>query len=141
MPCEKMSLLRRVSLSLWRNPLPIRCMSQQAASAAARFVDRPNESVEQRRARLLYQSRKRGILENDLLLGSFAAKFLAGMSPEELVEYDFLINDGANNEWDLYYWITGNSPTPEKYQNPMMARLQEHAKNTKRESRVRQPDL
>ncbi len=30
---------------------------------------RPNESLEAKRARLLYQSKKRGILENDLILG------------------------------------------------------------------------
>jgi len=35
---------------------------------------RPDEPIENKRARLLYQSRKRGIKENDLLMGSEARK-------------------------------------------------------------------
>ena len=40
------------------------------------------------RARLVYQSRKRGTLESDLLLSTFARDFLGDMSEEELYEYD-----------------------------------------------------
>jgi hypothetical protein len=49
---------------------------------------RPNESIETMRARLVYQSRKRGTLESDLLLSTFARDALAGMGEEELREYD-----------------------------------------------------
>lgn len=38
--------------------------------------------------RLIYQSRKRGMLENGLLLSTFAAKFLGQMSDKQLQEYD-----------------------------------------------------
>ncbi|XP_065177797.1 succinate dehydrogenase assembly factor 2-A, mitochondrial-like [Sycon ciliatum] len=139
-----MSLLRQAAFSLLRTSRCMpqqRCMSQQVSSSATRFVERPGESVEQKRSRLLYQSRKRGILENDLLLGTFASKYLAKMSADELNDYDHIINEGANNEWDLYYWMTGNAETPEKYQTKMMARLQEHAKNADKESRLRQPEI
>ena len=51
-------------------------------------IDRSYETPDVTRARLLYQSRKRGILETDLLLSTFADKFLPSMSPEELQEYD-----------------------------------------------------
>lgn len=51
-------------------------------------LPRPNEAVETLRARLVYQSRKRGTLESDLLLSTFANEYLAGMSAEELREYD-----------------------------------------------------
>ena len=40
------------------------------------------------RARLVYQSRKRGTLESDLLLSTFARERLGGMSEEELREFD-----------------------------------------------------
>jgi len=40
------------------------------------------------RARLTYQSRKRGTLESDLLLSTFARDHLHSMSTEELREYD-----------------------------------------------------
>lgn len=51
-------------------------------------LPRDNESLETLRARLVYQSRKRGTLECDLLLSTFADEYLAGMSREELKEYD-----------------------------------------------------
>ena len=51
-------------------------------------LPRPNETVDKLRARLVYQSRKRGTLESDLLLSTFAGENLPGMSEEELKEYD-----------------------------------------------------
>lgn len=51
-------------------------------------LERPNESVETMRARLVYQSRKRGTLESDLLLSTFARDVLAGMDEGEMREYD-----------------------------------------------------
>jgi succinate dehydrogenase assembly factor 2 len=51
-------------------------------------IPRPNETVETLRARLVYQSRKRGTLESDLLLSTFAQENLTKMSEAELKEYD-----------------------------------------------------
>ena len=51
-------------------------------------IPRPNETVEKMRARLVYQSRKRGTLESDLLLSTFAQQELPNMSEAELKEYD-----------------------------------------------------
>uniref|UniRef100_A0A0N5AQ92 Succinate dehydrogenase assembly factor 2, mitochondrial n=1 Tax=Syphacia muris TaxID=451379 RepID=A0A0N5AQ92_9BILA len=64
------------------------------------------------RARLLYQSKKRGILENDILIGDFADEFLGSMSHDELVDYDKLIN-GEHMEWDLYYYMSGKKQPPQ----------------------------
>jgi succinate dehydrogenase assembly factor 2 len=49
---------------------------------------RPGESIETTRARLVYQSRKRGTLESDLLLSTFAQEHLGAMDAEELSEFD-----------------------------------------------------
>lgn len=51
-------------------------------------LPRPNESVDTLRARLVYQSRKRGTLESDLLLSTFAKDNLSTMSEAEMREYD-----------------------------------------------------
>lgn len=51
-------------------------------------LPRPNETIETLRARLVYQSRKRGTLESDLLLSTFARDNLKLMSEAELKEYD-----------------------------------------------------
>ncbi|KAA8906729.1 Flavinator of succinate dehydrogenase-domain-containing protein [Sphaerosporella brunnea] len=55
------------------------------------------------RARLLYQSRKRGILETDLLLSTFAHENLENMSRDQLEAYDRFLDE---NDWDIYYWAT-----------------------------------
>ena len=51
-------------------------------------LPRPGESIETTRARLVYQSRKRGTLESDLLLSTFAQEHLSSMVAEELSEFD-----------------------------------------------------
>lgn len=60
------------------------------------------------RARLLYQSRKRGILETDLLLSTFADANLPTMTPSQLHQYDRFLDE---NDWDIYYWTTQTAPT------------------------------
>ncbi|XP_077517124.1 succinate dehydrogenase assembly factor 2-A, mitochondrial-like isoform X4 [Amblyomma americanum] len=103
-------------------------------------IRRANESTETQRARLLYQSRKRGMLENDLILSTFAAKHLASFSVEQLQQYDRLINL-PSNDWDIYYWATGVREVPPEFENEVMVLLQQHVRNEEREKRFKQPDL
>lgn len=51
-------------------------------------IDRTGEDEETLRARLVYQTRKRGTLETDLILGTFAKEYLGQMSVEELKQFD-----------------------------------------------------
>ena len=59
-----------------------------AHSPAPTPLPRPGESLETMRARLVYQSRKRGTLESDLILSTFASEQLPSMNEAELEEYD-----------------------------------------------------
>ncbi|EDW74686.1 uncharacterized protein Dwil_GK15773 [Drosophila willistoni] len=104
------------------------------------YPQRPNEPLEIRKQRLVYQSRKRGMLENDLLLSTFAAKYLKNFNEEQTAIYDQLIN-GVSNDWDIYYWATDVKTTPAEYNTEIMQLLKEHVKNTERVQRFRQPDL
>lgn len=104
------------------------------------YAMRPDETMDVRKARLLYQSRKRGMLENGLLLSTFAAKYLNGMTERQVELYDNLINK-PSNDWEIYYWATGNKPTPEEYQSEIMDLLKEHAKNKDKDCRITQPPL
>ncbi|KAK5946127.1 Succinate dehydrogenase assembly factor 2 mitochondrial [Knufia obscura] len=65
---------------------------------------------------LRHQSRKRGTLESDLLLSTFASENLGNMSKEQLHQYDLFLDE---NDWDIYYWVTqteaGGSPTSLEY--------------------------
>ncbi|KAI1380592.1 DUF339-domain-containing protein [Hypoxylon crocopeplum] len=60
------------------------------------------------RARLVYQSRKRGILESDLLLSTFADAYLPTMTREQMAQYDRFLDE---NDWDIYYWATQEPPS------------------------------
>ncbi|KAF2194902.1 DUF339-domain-containing protein [Zopfia rhizophila CBS 207.26] len=73
---------------------------------------RTGEDADTMRARLLYQSRKRGTLESDLLLSTFADSHLATMTSSQLQQYDLFLDE---NDWDIYYWATQKpSPTSTK---------------------------
>ncbi|KAF9239819.1 mitochondrial protein [Melanogaster broomeanus] len=90
-------------------------------------LPRPNESLQAMRARLVYQSRKRGTLESDLLLSTFARDHLPVMSEAEMREYDKLLDEP---DWDIYYWSTGNRTPPERWSNSaILDKLRVHAKN------------
>ena len=54
------------------------------------------------------QSRKRGTLESDLLLSTFADNNLAKMTSAQLQQYDVFLDE---NDWDIYYWAT-QEPSP-----------------------------
>ncbi|KAI8583984.1 hypothetical protein K450DRAFT_220910 [Umbelopsis ramanniana AG] len=90
-------------------------------------IPRPNESLETKRSRLVYQSRKRGILETDLLLSTFAKKFLPNFDMEQLLQYDALLDEA---DWDIFYYATFKKDVPEHLQsNQALQMLQQHAKN------------
>ena len=92
-------------------------------------LNRTGEKVDTLRARLVYQARKRGMLEGDLLLSTFARDNLATMSHEELLEFDkvsliidLLVNSSHADDqmldepdWDIYYWSIEKRHPPERW--------------------------
>ncbi|XP_014480370.1 PREDICTED: succinate dehydrogenase assembly factor 2, mitochondrial-like [Dinoponera quadriceps] len=104
------------------------------------YVERDGEDADLKRARLTYQSRKRGMLENGLLLSTFAKKYLNTFNDTQLRLYDHLINL-PSNDWDIFHWATGVKPTPPEFDNEVMDLLKKHTQNEDRQARVTQPDL
>ncbi|ORX90661.1 succinate dehydrogenase assembly factor 2, mitochondrial [Basidiobolus meristosporus CBS 931.73] len=101
-------------------------------------IQRTNEGVEQKRARLLYQCRKRGILETDLLLSTFSKKYLPNMTEEELCEFDHFMDQP---DWDIYYWCTSKKEAPEHISKlSIFKTLVEHSKNEQKVI-LRMPEL
>ncbi|XP_071561053.1 succinate dehydrogenase assembly factor 2, mitochondrial-like [Temnothorax nylanderi] len=105
-----------------------------------RYAEREGENTNLKRARLTYQSRKRGMLENGLLLSTFANKYLNTFDDNQLRLYDRLINL-PSNDWDIFYWATGVKPTPPEFDNQVMDLLKKHIQNEDRQTRIMQPDL
>jgi antitoxin CptB len=70
---------------------------------------------------LRYRAWRRGFREHDFLMGTFADQHLANASSEDLSQFEALLDQA---DWDVYYWIVGQVPVPEKYQGAVMERLQ-----------------
>ncbi|MBI1300039.1 MAG: succinate dehydrogenase assembly factor 2 [Alphaproteobacteria bacterium] len=66
--------------------------------------------LDRRRKRLIFRADHRGTKEMDLLLGSFAKKYVPNFSEQELEEFEDLL---THNDPDLYNWITGKEEAPE----------------------------
>ncbi|KAH8599281.1 Flavinator of succinate dehydrogenase-domain-containing protein [Bisporella sp. PMI_857] len=84
----------------------------QGAKFKIEPLRRTREDPNTMRARLLYQSRKRGTLESDLLMSTFADSHLSKMTPSQMAQYDKFLDE---NDWDIYYWATQEpAPTSQK---------------------------
>ena len=70
--------------------------------------------------RLRYRSSYTGTKETDVLLGQFAARYLAQLSPQLLDQYEALIE---NSDPDLFMWISGRKPVPSEWDTEVMALL------------------
>ena len=80
------------------------------------------------------------MLENGLVLSTFAKKYLHGFDDEQLRLYDRLINL-PSNDWDLFYWAAGVKPTPAEFDHEIMNLLKKHVRNDDRQARIVQPEL
>lgn len=70
---------------------------------------------------LRYRAWRRGFREHDFLMGTFADTALAGLDDAGLDAFEALLNEA---DWDVYYWIVGQKPTPAAFQGPVMDALQ-----------------
>lgn len=69
--------------------------------------------------RLAIRSWRRGTKEMDLILGRFWDAEGATLDPETLDLYEALL---AENDQDLYAWVTGQATPPEQFA-PLIGRL------------------
>jgi len=102
---------------------------------------RKEETIEQLKARLLYQSRKRGIKEMDLIFSNYCATHLSIMSGAQLLELDTILNQ-HDNEWDMYNWLVGRAPIPDYLQGSQVFKdMQDFTRNRGKELRTQMPEL
>ncbi|KAG4300629.1 hypothetical protein PCANB_003071 [Pneumocystis canis] len=113
-------------------------------SSKSQFRDDHDEPIETMRARLLYQSRKRGILETDLLLSTFAKKYLPSFTKKELEIYDkvFALHIFLQEpDWEIYTWVVRKTGIPEKWsESNLLLMLQTHCQDQNTPIR-RMPEL
>ncbi|WVO16001.1 succinate dehydrogenase assembly factor 2, mitochondrial [Cryptococcus depauperatus] len=90
-------------------------------------LDRSGEDEKTLRARLVYQTRKRGTLETDLLLSTFARDALPEMNLDELKAFDKLLDEP---DWDIFYWAVEKREPPQRWKDSsILKKLRKHTKN------------
>ena len=85
----------------------------------------PGEADERKRRRLLYQSEKRGWLELDLILGSFARRELPAMSRGDMDAYESLLVEG---EHTIFAVVMGTATLDHLEGHPVLNRLRQHVR-------------
>ena len=80
----------------------------------------PAIPLEPRRRRALYRATHRGTHENDLLIGGFVARRIAGMDEAMLAVLERLLE---LPDPDLTDWIWGRRPIPPEHDGPLLREL------------------
>ena len=70
--------------------------------------------------RVRFRAWRRGFREADLILGPFADRYAATLTPGDLARFETLLDQPDH---DLYAWILGAEPVPAAFDHPLMARL------------------
>ncbi|WP_236870196.1 FAD assembly factor SdhE [Candidatus Bandiella numerosa] len=70
--------------------------------------------------KLLYQSTHRGCKELDIILGSFAEKFLMNLESESIKQYEELLQVPDN---DIYNWVIEKSIPPKRYDTKLLSSI------------------
>lgn len=81
------------------------------------------ETVENRRKRLTFRAWHRGTREMDLLMGSFAEKYIPTFDMPELDIFEEIL---MNNDPDVYDWINGRKTPPTDLSSPVLDLLLAH---------------
>ncbi|MSO92767.1 MAG: succinate dehydrogenase assembly factor 2 [Rhodospirillales bacterium] len=71
-----------------------------------------------RRKRLLYQSTHRGTKESDVLIGGFAAAYLARLTEPQLDRFEALLQE---TDADLVDWIMEKTQAPARHDHDVLA--------------------
>ncbi len=84
-------------------------------------------SLDLRRKKLLRNSQQRGMLENELIIGSYVIKNIQTMSDDELDQLEAVL---AEQDPDVVKWLTKRELPPEDlHSNTVLARLIEWAQS------------
>ncbi len=77
-------------------------------------------TLDARRRKLKFRAWRRGFREMDLLMGGFAEANIAGMTEEELSEFERLL---ATPDWEVFAWLVSQKPIPDNFRSALLDRL------------------
>lgn len=78
------------------------------------------EALSPERKKLYWRSIKRGMKENDLILGGFAKAYLHLLTDEEVGQFADILHCF---DQDIINWMTGKAPVPADLDTPIFARI------------------
>lgn len=81
------------------------------------------ETIENWRKRLTFRAWHRGTREMDLLIGSFAEKYINGFDADDLAIFEEIL---INNDPDVYDWIIGRQKAPDELKSRVLDLLLGH---------------
>lgn len=76
-----------------------------------------DDELDIRRRRARFRSWHRGTKETDIILGRFADAHVGGFGVAEILAFEALLEE---EDPDIYAWVTGTAPVPERMQGPVM---------------------
>ena len=79
-----------------------------------------SDPVEIRRQRLLYQSKRRGTKEADMIIGQFAIDNLHLMTSKELQQFEALLRE---SDPDIMSWVSGTKTPPKQHYNELFHKM------------------
>jgi antitoxin CptB len=84
---------------------------------------RSSADLDPRRRRILVRAWRRGIREMDLVIGGFADAEIAGLNDTELDELEELM---AEEDADIFRWVTGEAEIPVKFRTALFDRMRSY---------------
>jgi antitoxin CptB len=76
--------------------------------------------LDERRRRILFRARRRGLREMDLALSAFTDAHLSALTDAELDEVEAWLD---LPDPDMLGWLTGEIPIPARFDTPLFAKL------------------
>ncbi|MFG1346337.1 succinate dehydrogenase assembly factor 2 [Xanthobacter autotrophicus DSM 431] len=81
---------------------------------------RSSDGLDERRRRILFRARHRGMREMDLILGGFADAEIDSLSDADLAAFEDLLEP---EDQKVFSWVSGTEPTPPEFDTPLFARI------------------
>ena len=76
--------------------------------------------MDTRRRKLKFRAWRRGFREMDLLMGSFADKYLDTYGQAELDQFEALL---GLPDWEVFAWLIGQADVPDNHRSPVLDQL------------------
>ena len=76
--------------------------------------------MDARRRKLKFRAWRRGFRELDLLMGSFADKYLDTYGEAELDQFEAIL---GLPDWEVFAWLIGHADVPDNHRSPVLDQL------------------